>query len=124
MGIINHDPYPLPYSGDTVTSTYIHTQVGDHINIRKISRTTYEANTYFHVHYDQQAYTDGRAELGGIPIHMSISKTDIESTNIYTLFYNRLKELYPNHTDLQPDETEDPEVPPEVPPEDPEVPPE
>lgn len=108
MGILNNDPYPVPYSDEMYTATYIHTQIGDHVNIRKVSSDAYEMNTYFHVHISQSAYTNGKSSIGGIPVMITVSKNDIETKGIYTLFYDQLKIQFPNYTDLQPDLTEDP----------------
>ncbi len=109
MGILNNDPYPVPYSDELYLNTYIHTQVGDHVNIRKISSDTYEMNTYFHVHISQQAYSSGKSAIGGIPSMITVTKDDMNNKSIYELFYDDLKLRFPNYTDLQPDLTPDPQ---------------
>lgn len=98
MGLINHDPYMVTYSGTTATDTYLHVGSSS-IQIERSGADTYRVFAPVMVHYSVQASTDGRPIINIENVNFEVSNAVISSTPVYTLVFDHLKTLFPNHTD-------------------------
>jgi hypothetical protein len=106
MGIINHDGYILPWTGQTITDTYF--RVGENqIQVKKMiprefeenQEITFELSCGFELFASKQACLDKRPAIGGDYISIRVDYKTIDTTPVYTLAYSQLKLKYPNFTD-------------------------
>ena len=102
MGIINHDPFLVPYSGTNVTETYIHLQSEMSFTVqreKKNGSTKYTIGACFVIHYNKQASIDNREPIGSVFVRIDADNTVLNDEPIITLLYDELKRKYSNYTD-------------------------
>ena len=100
MGIIVHDhKIKDPYSSEEYTDIYYHVGSHNYLYVKKIGDDNYEVSVTFQIHRDQSAVTNNRTSLGRERVRFNITQSQL-GTSLYTLGYNRLKELYPNYDDV------------------------
>lgn len=106
MGLINHDNYTLPWTGQVIQDTYFRVAQNE-IRVRKVvpnefdsvQEISFEVSCGFELFASKQACLDGRPTVGGDYISVRVDYNTIENTPIYALVYSKLKEKYPNYTD-------------------------
>ncbi len=63
MGIINHDPYLLDFSGELIVNTYYHL-VRAGVSIEKTEDGTFTSLCMFDIHYNKAAAEQQRPAIG------------------------------------------------------------
>lgn len=99
MGLINHDPYPIRFSGETKTDTYIHFPNQTFVNIRK-DNNEYIISAQAIVRWSQNCASISRDPVDGIYVESRVDYNTISTISVFAILYNKLKETYTNHTDI------------------------
>lgn len=99
MGLINHDPYMVNYSGQEITDTYIRVPQYSNLAIMKDGQR-YIVTCNFSIYYSQTAFNEGRDPISGVGIRVECEQNCVSTKFAYEIAYDELKKLFPNFTDV------------------------